>query len=201
MKGAILAGNTANYGEPDDEPAAYDPRAILDHLSASARSPLRLAPVSVTDRLVQFLESPDSVFDLFEHVATGNSLREFADERQLPYFALVALYESPTQPFTTMRKLAAKAVSREDREKARQAIRERFGFVSDGRKRYADAMLALSKAEDPEHYTPPATNRTTQVQVGVSFGETLAQHHRAARASAHVRVLEHQQAEPVDDIL
>lgn len=202
MNGAalVLSGNQADYPVPADEVETYDPVAVAEMLAGHLRSPLRLAPAETTRKLVDFLQDPNGAFSMFEHVAEGGSLSDFAKRKGISYFALVSLYESPAQPFATMRNMVRKAVSREDRERARAAIRERNGYISTGRKAYADVMLNLAKAEDPDYSQAAAKPTSTQVNVQVNFAQALADHHRE-RTSKRVPVTIEQKPEGIDDLV
>lgn len=200
MSAVILTGNQASYPTPDDDiDVRYDPDAIIESLTASVRSPLKIAPTNITDRLVALLQNPEELYGMFEHVATGGSLATYASQKRISYYALTALYESPTHPFITMRKMASLAISREDRERARAAIREKSeeGEISEDRSRYAQRMLDLAKSENPDQFQP-TQNQKTVVQVGVNFGSALGAKHRQSHAQAAVRVIEHQPTEDAE---
>jgi len=194
-----LGGSSPVYPTPEGreeiEETHYDPIAIVEALCRTVRSPLKLAPRTTVERLVDFLSDEDALFSMFEHAANGESIADFAKERKLSYFALAALYESSNEPFITMRRIVSKAVSREDRERARKAIRARDGAISQGRKRFADTLLDLSKAENPDQHAP-ASNSNTVVNLGVSFGQALGDYHR--RAAQAGRVIEH--SPPSNDV-
>ncbi len=149
----------------------------LEHreLFESIRGPLRLAPAPVIDRLVTFLADPLAIFDMFAHVADGLVLRDYAKERGLPYFAIVALYESSYPAFEAMRKTVSLAVSREDRERVREALRGR-STLSEHRKRFADVSLKLAEVE-----CPLERGGSVKVGVQVNLGQALIAHHRAAQ--------------------
>lgn len=201
MNAVQLGGSSPEYPTPDDEAELhYDPLAIVDDLCRTIRSPLKLAPLTVTERLVAFLSDSEQVFDLFEHAANGESIAEFAHERNLSYFALNALYESPNEPFVTMRRIVSSAISREDRERARKAVRARNGYISQDRKRYVDALLDLSKAENPDQHAPTASSKTV-VQVGFNFGQALGNYHRSAYAARQPVTIEHKpDPKPANDL-
>ena len=201
MSAVILTGNQASYPLPDDDlpDTRYDHDAIVASLTGSIRSPLKLAPTNITDRLIHLLQSPEELYAMFEHVASGLSLAEFAKSKQISYYALTALYESPTHPFITMRKMASLAISREDRERARAHIRRKeSGRIDEEESRYIQRMLDLSKSENPDQFQPTPSSKTV-VQVGVNFGAALAQHHRNVYARTSARVIEHQPDSSDDD--
>lgn len=200
MNAVQLGGNSLDYPTPDDDvdEIRYDPLEIVNALCRTVRSPLKLAPLTVTERLVAFLSDEDQLFGLFEHAANGESIAEFARKRNLSYFALNALYESPNEPFVTMRRIVSSAISREDRERARKAVRVRNGYISQDRKRYVDALLDLSKAENPDQHAPTASSKTV-VNVGFNFGQALGNYHRQAHAAG--RVIEHKpDPKPANDV-
>lgn len=201
MNAVQLGGSSQEYPTPDDEAELhYDPLAIVDDLCRTIRSPLKLAPLTVTERLVAFLSDEAQVFDLFEHAANGGSIERYAKKNQLSYFALNALYESPNEPFPTMRRMIASAVSRADRERARRKIRASHGLVTQETKRYADALLDLSKAENPDQHAPTANSKTV-VQVGFNFGQALGNYHRSAYAARQPVTIEHKpDPKPANDL-
>lgn len=176
--GAVLAGSLAAYPEPDASELTYSPSAAVQALFSTIQSPLRLAPKTTADRLVAFLSDPYGVMGMFEYAADGGVLRDFAAERNIPYYAIAALYESEGQPFKAMRECALRAVVREDRERARARIRRGNGLLSEHGKRYVDSLLKMVDSSDP---APKGAQ--LNVNVGVSFGAALVARQQARRAA------------------
>lgn len=173
---AVLAGSLAAYPEPEAAEIVYSPTEAVRALFSTIQSPLRLAPKTTADRLVAFLSDPYGVMSMFEYAAEGGVLRDFANERDIPYYAIAALYESEGQPFRAMRETALRAVVREDRERARSRIRRTSGNLSEHGKRYVDSLLKLAESADPQ-----AKGAQVNVSVGVSFGHALVARQQARR--------------------
>lgn len=163
--------------------ARFDPQAVVVGLARSVSGPLFLAPAAETARLVDLLNDPPRVFDLFDRVGSGESLRAVAADYDLRYLTAVALFESADPAVVALRKVVRSALAMEDRALARTMLRasvsqDGTGSLEEGEKRFIDATLAIAKAEEPS--APGAAS--VKVGVNVSLGDALVQQHKARRA-------------------
>lgn len=163
--------------------ARFDPQAVVVGLARSVSGPLFLAPSSETARLVDLLNDPPRVFELFDRVGSGESLRSVAADFDLRYLTAVALFESADPAVVALRKVVRSALAMEDRAVARSLVRNAVtesgnASLEEGEKRFIDAALSLAKSEEPT----PAQAASTKVSVNVSLGDALVQQHKARRA-------------------
>lgn len=203
----VLDGHDPPYpAVPSDGTLHYDPVAIFRELCA-ASGPLRLMPDAKVGRLLGFLQSTDNLFTMFARVADGEPVRGFADRIGIDYYVLSALFESSTPVLKAMREVACRARSREDRDRAREALRKSSsGFTSEGRKRYIDSSLSIAKMETPADFMP-ATVAAAHVSVTVALGDALVQAHKQRKAAGitvdHAQPARREAAEPsgIDSLL
>lgn len=177
-----LNGSMAEIPVEGGRDARFDPQAVVVGLARSVSGPLFLAPAAETARLVDLLNSPGEVFDLFDRVGSGESLRAVAADYELRYLTAVALFESADPAVVALRKVVRSALAMEDRAVARALVRQALtaegrGQLEEGEKRLVDATLALAKAEEP----PAAAQANVKVGVSVSLGDALVQQHKSAR--------------------
>jgi hypothetical protein len=166
--------------------ARFDPQAVVVGLARSVSGPLFLAPAAETTRLVDLLNDPPRVFELFDRVGGGESLRSVAADFDLRYLTAVALFESNDPAVVALRKVVRAALAMEDRAVARSLVRGAIteagnGTLEEGEKRLIDASLALAKVEEPQ-----VQQQKVGVSVNVSLGDALVQQHKARRAPVTV---------------
>lgn len=177
-----LNGSLAEIPAEGGGNARFDPQAVVVGLARSVSGPLFLAPTAETSRLVDLLNTPERVFDLFDRVGSGESLRAVAADFDLRYLTAVALFESADPAVVALRKVVRSALAMEDRAVARALVRQAISVngkaeLDEGEKRFIDATLALAKAEEPQ----AAAQASAKVSVSVSLGDALVQQHKAAR--------------------
>lgn len=184
----ILAGSSVDPDIPPNEAeepiplVGYDPGALLISLRSAKSGGLHLAPTELVDRLARFLSDPAGVFDMFAWTAEGKSLSSFAKTKDLPYIALVTLFESDAPAMGNLRTVVLRARSREDRDLARKMLRSRMEEdrgLTESESRAIAASVALSKAEEGETKAERQDRAQVNVQVNLDFGAALVKRHRA----------------------
>lgn len=152
------------------------PVDALAGLAASIGAVCRFAPPGKLDKLIAFLREEGSVFELFEHIAAGYSIKQFADRYGLSVFALNLIYESELPDIARMRQVTNAAHARTAKQKARRIVDNAHtkDGITEAQKRLADSALKLATADVP----PVSGGQSVKVNIGLQLGAELAKFHR-----------------------